>query len=251
MAEISTNVSRNGNLPWPNNTSSGHGAIGRHLELPVPTEKSGNNARPLLDTRFLDVARVAVYRADFFESERARLITLVTQSYIDGELQLPGDGADVDINKLIEDFVDEELATHILHLESGPDKVMFNEQLQTMDSLRAQALDAEDRARKQRIKNTEARSAMYEARNYLSTLLTEEQLVAFDAKVGISTPRPLQPVETTEEPSDALSVDNEYRRVVGSNWALGWLERIHLVRTKPPHSTEVAIVTQVDTNAIN
>jgi hypothetical protein len=195
---------------------------------------STDDARPLIEERILDVARIAIYKPDFYEQDRTRLVEQLRGQYMDGQIRIPYDPAEMTHEDALEAFIDASIAERIELIEAGVDRSTFNIQLTAVKIMAGQLARQREQNRNLEKAKTALRDGIFDAHVYLSTLLSPEQLAVVDQKLGLK--ELVVQARPVEKPHPSFeSVMEE-----GIGMPAGTLDKTRLV--KPPQSAEVELV---------
>jgi hypothetical protein len=194
---------------------------------------STDDARPLIEERILDVARVAIYRPDAYEQDRARLVYQLKGQYMDGQIRIPYDSAETTYEDALEAFIDASIAERIGLIESGIDRSTFDIQLTAVKIMAGQLARHRGENRKLEREKTTLRDGVFDAHVYLSTLLSPEHLAIVDQKLHLKELVTQSRTVEAPQPSFESVIEQSHGMPAGT------LDKTRLV--KPPQSAEVEL----------
>jgi hypothetical protein len=192
-----------------------------------------DDARPLIEERILDVARIAVYSPMNYEQERARLLEQLTGQYMDGQIRIPYDHTEMTHEEALAAFMDAGVAQRVELIETGIDRTTFDVQLAAVGIMARQLARHREQNRKLERERITYRDGIFDAHVYLSTLLSPEQLAIVDQKLHFKNFVTQPPALEQPHPSFESVVEE------GVGMPAGTLDKTRLV--KPPQSAEVEL----------
>lgn len=224
-------------------------------EVLLGPEPANDSARNFVSTRLDDVAWLAAYDVDRYHDARNALIDLVKKEHRAGNLRLEKDSRhpEADSDQLVWHFVTSEIRTRVEALNTGADRRLFTEQLDTIKGLNDQNRQLQETVTDLRRKLAGHVGRGYELENFLGSRLSPEDMERAKSMLKITDIEPdafVPPPEVDADEHNPSTADRVFfeltERLLGKK-TVEWV-RSRLRTKRPPQSAEVAVVEKQDAN---